>query len=265
MRASLTVAGIEVALSAPRGPLEAVVADRYDPFLGAVGEPVCSVRLEAGGERPGTPNPPMARLALAGSEVRVDHPDFTAEVDLAGDGVLRTLPDPYVVDHFFRLLVSLLAPAHDALMLHACGAIAGGRAHVFAGPSGSGKSTLAGLAGHRPVLSDEHVVVRRLAGRWVAASTPFWGSYARPGPARQAPLARLWSLRHWPTHEVRPLDAFCTLRLVLENAVLAGPQAELKLAAFPVAADLAAAVPAAELRFTPTESVWDEIDDRAVA
>lgn len=265
MRASLSVGGIEVALVVPQGPLEAVLADRYDAFLGAVGDPACSVRFEVGGERPGTPNPPMARVALSGRSVRIDHPDFSADLDLAGGGVVRTVPDPYVVDHAFRLLVSLLAPAHGALMLHACGTISGGRAQVFAGPSGSGKSTLAGLAGCRPVLSDEHVLVRRVGDHWVAASTPFWGSYARPAPPCRATLGRLWSLRHWPTNEVRPLDAYGGLRVVLENAVLAAPHGDLRRAAFEVAADLAAAVPVAELRFTPSENVWDEIDERAVA
>lgn len=265
MRASLTVGGIEVALSAPPGPLEAILADRYDPFLDVVHRPCCTVRFEAADGGPPSKNPPLATVAVAGSGARIGHPDFSAEVDLDGHGWVRTVPDPYVVDHFMRLLVSLLAPRHGALMLHACGAITGGVAHVFAGQSGSGKSTLASLAGHRPVLSDEHVLVRFVDGRWVAASTPFWGSYARPGPARRAPLARLWGLRHWPTHEVRDLEPYAGLRLALANAVLAGPQADLKRAAFEVAAELAAAVPSAELRFTPSESVWEHIDERAVA
>jgi hypothetical protein len=75
----------------------------------------------------------------------------------------------------------------------------------------------------------------------------------------------VWGLRHWPAHEVRDLEPYTGLRLAFENAVLAGPHADLKRAAFAVAAELAAAVPFGELRFTPTASVWEHIDERAVA
>jgi hypothetical protein len=108
-------------------------------------------------------------------------------------------------------------------------------------------------------------MVRYLGGLWVAASTPFWGSYAKPGPVRQAPFATLWSLRQWPTNQVRALDAVAGLRVAVDNAVLPSPDVAIKQSVFAVATELAAAVPAAELRFTPDSSVWEEIDVRAVA
>jgi hypothetical protein len=108
-------------------------------------------------------------------------------------------------------------------------------------------------------------MLRNANGTWIAGSTPFWGSYAKPGTARQAPLATLWTLRHWPTNEVRSLDQMAALRIAVENAVLPSADPEMKRAVFEVAADLAANVPASELRFTPVTSLWEEIDVRAVA
>jgi hypothetical protein len=266
MKAGLTVGGIEVAISAPAGPLEAVLAERYSPFLGAVVAPVCELRIEPSGETAGQPNPPMAEVGGgAGDHITIDHIDFEAVLDLGGHGKLVTAADPYVIDHFFRLLYGLLVHRHDAVMLHSCGIITGGHAHVFAGQSGAGKSTLASLADDRPLLSDEHVIVRRMSDRWVAASTPFWGSYAKPGPARQAPLDTLWSLRQWPTNEVRRLEGLAAIRVALENAVLPSPDPDLKRDVFDVAVDLVAEVPVAELRFTPTTTVWEHIDERSVA
>lgn len=266
MRAGLTVAGVEVAVSAPRGQVESILAERYGPFLGAVVDPVCAIRFDDNGLGAGQPNPPMALVTGgAGHHVRVEHVDFDAELDLQGDGHVNVPADPYAIDHFFRLLFGLLAPRHDALMLHACGVISEGRAEVFAGQSGAGKSTLASLAEDRPLLSDEHVMIRRIGGTWVGASTPFWGSYAKPGAARHAALGRLWSLRQWPTNEVRRLDALGALRIAIENAVLPSPDPDIKRAVFAVAADLAADASAAELRFTPVRSVWEHIDARAVA
>lgn len=261
MRAGLTVGGIEVELQVVRGPLEPIVSERYGPFLGAVVDPVCSITLESSGVEHGEPNPPLADISGAhGTVVAVRHPDFTGAVDLQGAGALRVPENPYTIDHTLRILFGLLAPRHDALMLHSCGIISGGVANVFAGQSGAGKSTLASLAGDRPLLSDEHVLVRRSGDGWSAASTPFWGSYAKPGPARQAPLARLWSLRQWPSHEVVATDAEACLRTALANAVLPCSEPALKAAVFEVAADLAAAVPSAELRFAADADVWEVID-----
>src|SRR4051812_46896785 len=152
MKAGLTIAGIEVEVTAPRGPLEAVLLERYSAFLGAVSEPVCSVRFEPSGQSLGLPNPPMAVLSGgAGPVVKIEHEDFRAEGDLEGEGGGTTAAHPYTVAHFSRLLFGLLAPRHDAVMLHSCGVITQGEAHVFAGRSGAGKSTLASLASHRPL------------------------------------------------------------------------------------------------------------------
>lgn len=263
MRSSITVGGIEVELRAPAGPLEPILADRYGPFLGAVRDPVCSLRIESTGVEPGADNPPLATVTGAATGVvEVAHPDFDATFAVEGEGTLSTAENPFTIDHAFRVLFGLLAPRHDALMLHACGLISGSVANVFAGASGAGKSTLASMAGSRPLLSDEHVLVRSAGAKWFAASTPFWGSYAKPGPARQAPLARLWSLRQWPTNEVVVTDAAACVRTAVGNAVLPCADPAVKSAVFDVAFRLAECVPAAELRFALDDSVWEVIDAR---
>ena len=264
MRSSLTIGGIEVELRVPQGPLEPIFAERYGPFLGAVQDPVCSLRVEGTGIQKGEPNPPMAEVSGAdGTVVSLEHPDFTATFDLEGDGKLVVAENEFTIDHTFRVLFGLLGPRHCAVMLHSCGVISGGIANVFAGHSGAGKSTLASLAGHRPLLSDEHVLIRRQGKEWMAWSTPFWGSYAKPGPARQAPLERLWSLQQAPKNEVVVTDSEAGLRTALDNAVLPCAEPALKRAVFEVAADLVTDVPSATLRFVPEPDVWEMIDARA--
>jgi hypothetical protein len=264
VRSSLTVGGIEVELRVPRGPIEPIVAERYGPFLGAVVDPVCSLRVASTGVEQGEPNPPLATVTGAATDlVGLQHPDFSASFALEGEGDLTVAENPFTIDHAFRVLFGLLAPRHDAVMLHSCGLISGGVANVFAGESGAGKSTLASMAGSRPLLSDEHVLVRKAGTEWVAASTPFWGSYAKPGPARQAPLERLWSLVQWPINQIRVTDSEATLRTALDNAVLPCADPGIKSAVFDVACRLAEDVPSAELRFALDESVWELIDARA--
>src|SRR5688500_17523040 len=149
MHSSLSVAGIEVELRVPAGPLAPIVAERCGPFLGGVHQPVCSLTVTSTGIETGAPNPPLADLTGAGSDqVSAAHPDFTAVFELDGDGTLEVAENPFTIDHTFRILFGLLAPRHDAVMLHSCGVISGGDGHVFAGQSGAGKSTLASLAGH---------------------------------------------------------------------------------------------------------------------
>ena len=121
------------------------------------------------------------------------------------------------------------------------------------------------MAGHRPLLSDEHVMVRRRGDGWVAASTPFWGSYAKPGRARQAPLQCLWSLRQAPANEIRVTGPQEGLRTVLDNAVLACREPALKRAVFDVGVDLSRDVDSAELHFTPEPAIWEMIDDARLA
>jgi hypothetical protein len=266
LRRSLTIGGIEIELSAPKGPLEGILIERYAPFLGPVVDPVVRLDMEPTGSGRGQANPPLAEVRGAGGdEVTIHHPDFSADLDLTGDGTVVTASDPFAVDHFFRVLLGLLAPRHDALMLHSCGVLCGGEAHVFIGPSGAGKSTLASTAGHRPLLSDEHVIVRRTPAGWVGASTPFWGSYAVPGPARTGRLAATWRLKQWPSNARVDLDAAQTLRLLVDNAVLPCADASVKHAVFDVAAALAADMCARELRFVPDPAIWEVIDEPVYA
>ena len=263
MRSSIVVGGLEVELRTPAGALEPIISERYGPFLGAVRDPICTVSITGAGTEKSEDNSPLAEVTGAdGDVVDILHPDFTATFDLLGSGTLHTSENPFTIDHAFRLLFALLAPRHDAVMLHSCGLISGGVANVFAGESGAGKSTLASMAGTRPLLSDEHVFVRNVGTDWVAASTPFWGSYAKPGPPRQANLERLWSLVQWPANEVRVTDAEACLRTALDNAVLPCSEPAIKAAVFDVAFRLSQDVPSAELRFNLDETVWELIDAR---
>ena len=78
-----------------------------------------------------------------------------------GDGVVRTASDPYTVDHFFRVLFGILAPRHDAVMVHACGVITNIPWNRIAG---CGKVSTAPAASIRPraAIVEQSVVGREL-------------------------------------------------------------------------------------------------------
>lgn len=259
MRASLTIGGIEVALSTSAGALEAAVAERYAPFLGAVEAPICSLTLEPspGVERPSTPDDTIVER-MGETTFRVVHPGLCGRFDLVGVGSVQVAANPYALDNCLQILFGLLAPRHDALMLYATSVISNDRAHVFIGPAGT--STLTRLAGDRPVLTDGLVLVRRERDGWLAASTPFWAAYDKPGPPRESTLGRLWSLR-CAAADVAGAPGLEDARLaVVEHTFLPTAEAETRRFALALATQFAADVPFSDLLLARDHSVWGEID-----
>ncbi len=101
------------------------------------------------------------------------------------------------------LLVNQLAES-GGVMVHALGIDDGGQGSVFVGPSGSGKSTLARFWRRRKgvrILSDEHLIIRRLGKTFYAYGTPWPGMAARvsPGPV---PIQQIFFIEHHPEHRL---------------------------------------------------------------
>ena len=258
MRASLTIGGIEVALSTPAGALEALVAERYAPFLGAVEAPVCSLTLEpsSGVERPLTPDETIVER-VGETTFRVGHPGLFGWFDLAGVGSVHVAADSYALDNCLRLLFGLLATRHDALMLHATSVMSNNGAHVFTGPAGT--SALTRLAGDRPVLTDGLVLVRREVVGWLAASTPFWAAYQKPGPPLESTLSHLWSLSV-EGNMTETDESGAARQAVAAYTFLPTADPDFQSAATRLAAHLAGDVPFSVLRFTGGPEAWDDID-----
>jgi len=101
------------------------------------------------------------------------------------------------------LLVNRLAET-GGVMVHALGIDDGGQGLVFVGPSGSGKSTLARFWGRRKgvrILSDEHLIIRRLGKTFYAYGTPWPGMAARvsPGPVQ---IQKIFFIEHHRKHRL---------------------------------------------------------------
>ncbi|MCA1845732.1 MAG: hypothetical protein LC792_21560 [Actinobacteria bacterium] len=264
MRASLTIGGIEVALSASAGSLETAVAERYAPFLGAVETPVCSLTLEPSQAVEGPAAPAVSLVERVGETTfRVVHPGLFGWFDLAGAGNVHVGANPYALDNALRLLFGLLAPRHDALMLHATSVITNGGTHVFTGPA-AGTSALTRLAGDRPVLTDGLVLVQRKPDGWLAASTPFWAAYDQPGPARDAKLSRLWSLLPAGAEVDGDAAVGAAQLAVMQHLYLPTAEPEIHGVALALATDLAETVPFSGLCFAGGPAAWAEVDAAAV-
>lgn len=249
MKASLTIVGIEVALSVPSGPLETIVARRYAPFLGAVEIPVRSLVVLA--------DPALDSGRHLGEAVvdrqpdgtyRVIHPGFRILMGPDGIGSVHCAPDPGTIDHALRTVFALLAPVYGSLLVEASGVLGGGGVDIFVGGAPADDPPVDSLAGCQPVPTNAYVMLHRAAdGTWLAATTPFSNSQNRPGAPREARLSRIWAQRDESDSEPSAADAQATVDLLMRIAVVPGVDEAACLAVRDLALDLAAVVPLSAL------------------
>lgn len=99
------------------------------------------------------------------------------------------------------------------ILLHGCGLVRGGRAHLFLAPSGGGKSTLAALsAGKAACLSDEHLLLD--TGRLRLSAPPCCPSPEFPDGVT---LVAAFILRQTPALEIAPADPGALLSVLVRE------------------------------------------------
>jgi hypothetical protein len=187
--------------------------------------------------------------------------DFHAEWDVTErrGRICQTL-NPYAIDSVLRIVHTLILAKEGGFLLHASSAVRNGRAYLFTGPSGAGKSTIVGLAPEEvTVLTDEISYVRRSVDGYVAFGTPFAGELSDAGEPVNAPIAALFQLGHAAESRQEPLGTAETVRALLRNILFFADDRRLVDDVLGTACDFASRVPAFELRFAPTPSVWETI------
>lgn len=172
--------------------------------------------------------------------------------------VLRPRGDP---ENFLRVLYAWLCLDHDALLLHACGVIREGRGYVFFGPSGSGKTTTARLSQEHIVLSDDLVILKKVAGKYRVFGVPFRGDLpAAPRTNASADLHGIFALVKDTQHSIAPLavsEAVARLSACVPF-VMAQPASVRRV--IEICVDLAARVPVRALHFRRDAGFWKLID-----
>ena len=168
---------------------------------------------------------------------------------VGGTIALRSSQFSYPLDQ----ILTMYLLGSMGLILHAAGALVGGRGAAFPGVSGAGKSTLTGLATGRPgwaLLSDDRVVVR--AGGAVPRlwGTP-WSGEGQVAEHRCGEMAWLLFLEQGATHEIRPLAPAEALPRLFQTASLPWYDAEYLGAALDACDRLVRAIPCGVLTFRP--------------
>jgi hypothetical protein len=84
----------------------------------------------------------------------------------------------------YRNMFATFLPNHEAVMLHSAGSIRNEVAVLFFAPDEGGKSSVIHLSPGFPILSDDHVILRRQNGSVMAHGTPFAPLTSGPIQAR---------------------------------------------------------------------------------
>ena len=128
--------------------------------------------------------------------------------------------------HLFNPIVEICLLSRLALdgglLLHAAGLTAQEEGYIFTGDSGTGKSTIAQFFAERGalVLSDERLIIRKIADDFILYGTPWVGSgnYAHNA---QAPLTQLYCISHGTEqHTISPLPPRAVSQELLRQCFL---------------------------------------------
>ena len=275
---TVAVGGIAVRFEGLSEDLKAAALDRYRPFL-SEDPPIHTVTVYEG---------PMEYLDMAEDRfLRLEEREFpegrllVSHVFAAlrppahGKGFLRVSSEQTLhnaigaLENYLRWVVADLALDRGGFVLHAAGLAKDGKAYLFFGHSGAGKSTateisLRETAGVLP-LSDDLVLVLRQGERFVAATTPFWGSLPQQVKERGSyPLAGAYRLRQSPSVQVREIPLALAAGMILSCCPFVADPARRADTLAPLVEAFCRRVPVKELFLRKDPSFWEVISPEEV-
>ena len=168
------------------------------------------------------------------------------------------MPEYYLAANF-RFIFSSFLPNFSAALLHSSGVIRNGKAALFLAPDNGGKSTVIGLSEDDPVLSGDHVILRKEEGVFIAHGTPLGGMTS--GPLR-AEVGALFMLEKASCFRLDPISArelLYSLWNEHRNYTFFLPK-RLRKQAFQLLSEACYNIPRFRMRFSKNFVDWNAID-----
>lgn len=227
----LNVGGIRVALySRDRGFFRWVrCVPAYEGFIEEGVDPIdagAAVRLRFRRKCPDSPwfnRRLKTATEMRSGLLRIRHRHFLGCAD-PGFGVLdAVLPgrDIFCLDNLLRVVLSVHAPRHRGVLLHAASVKIAGSAYLFYGTSGSGKSTAARKSIDRyRCLAEDATLVRLVEGVPHAFATPLVHYHETPPRPGRAPVRGFFRLAKTPRFTLRPLGGTEAARSLMTAVLL---------------------------------------------
>ena len=168
------------------------------------------------------------------------------------------MPEYYVAANF-RAIFSSFLPNFSAALLHSSGVIRNGKAALFLAPDDGGKSTVIGHSEGDPVLSGDHIILRKEEGVFVAHGTPLGGMTSGPCSAGAGALFMLEKASHFRLDPISPRELLYNLWGEHRNYTFFLPK-RLKKQAFQLLSEACYGIPCFKMRFSKNFVDWNAID-----
>ncbi len=181
-------------------------------------------------------------------------------IERRGAVVELTNPLHYPLD---QLLMMFALPSQPGALIHAAGLARRGRGVFCAGVSGAGKTTFMRLCAERSDLeglSDDRVIVRRVAGDLRLFGTP-WAGEGRVAANRSVDLAAVAFLHKAENNELRSIGPVEALTQLLATASILWFDRQRVVKAMAFCESLVTNLPCYELHFRPDTDVVELLDE----
>jgi len=156
------------------------------------------------------------------------------------------------------IIISLLSQGHG-VMLHAAGVRVGNKGLLFAGTDGVGKTTTARLwsaYGNATIIGDDHVIVRKLQGRFWMYSTPWHGIDCATDSVS---VDRVFIIRQGKKNQIEPMPPVQVAAQLLRRSFPPLWSADGITFTLEFLEQLCASVPVHDFAFVPDQSAVDII------
>lgn len=258
-RWTLDIGGISLDLVGPPDWVDRL-AEAWSEWEGE--PPGWEVRLE---QDPTLPPPEQslfsARPRFDSGRCLLNGPGFAGVIaPQDGRALLRAHPatDVWDVSCFVRATSALRAFDCGRLLFHSAGVVHRGAAYALFGHSGSGKTTASRLSAGKPVLNDDHLLLRPAAEGWEACATPF--GRRRAPEVRSAPLRALLRLVQAEEDRVAPISPGRALGELAANSPVVNTDPLRVHALLTRWEDIKQAIPVCLLHFLRSDSFWEVVD-----
>jgi len=267
------IAGMHLRIASESRRLLDRIADRFQSYETDAGSEVHALIefVDRGDgwkcERPRTAPYPEADMRHEAGRYEFWRDDFEGTVVVSGSsltGKFDIRADKNCFETPVRLVTALCGARRGTLLLHAAGALFGGKALVFTAVSGGGKTTLLSLLKVPDALSDEIVALGMVAGAPVAFATPFTGG---PSPAgrKSGPLAAICFIHKADENRVAPAERRSAFRRIMRNTLAYVADAETAGGIMAAAHDISASTGLHELDFQKSPAIHDFLVDFAAS
>jgi hypothetical protein len=179
---------------------------------------------------------------------------------LRADGSTTFLPSPF---HYpLDQILTMYLLGGTGVVVHAAGALVGGKGIALAGISGAGKSTFMSLAAGRPgwqPLSDDRVIAR-LQGAALRLHGSPWPGEGRVAENRSGDAAYLFFLHQAAANDVKRLTTGQALERLLRTVSIPWYDTEYLGSALAACGEIVSRVSSAELWFRPEPEAVDLVE-----